>query len=192
MIGHCNTNNNIKKRFHDPLDLSVMPKLQTEAPNFSIEGSPTGSAQLQESPSLQSCPTHVSLNKSTGNPSKYWGLNSKTILSMKKEIKTDIMCSKRASDRTDKPKSRQRTGKELYQSKNVFIERNRRQRIKDGLFTLRALVPKISKVLIFFCSLYIHFTAINLNQRWALFTFIRWTEHQYWEMQLIILWICKR
>lgn len=32
------------------------------------------------------------------------------------------------------------------QSKNLFTERKRRNRIKDGLFALRALVPKISKV----------------------------------------------
>ena len=33
-----------------------------------------------------------------------------------------------------------------YQSKNLITERKRRNRIKDGLFTLRALVPKITKV----------------------------------------------
>lgn len=34
-----------------------------------------------------------------------------------------------------------------YKSKNLVTERNRRKRIKDGIFTLRALVPNISKVL---------------------------------------------
>lgn len=33
-----------------------------------------------------------------------------------------------------------------YQSKNLVTERKRRNRIKDGLFALRALVPNISKV----------------------------------------------
>lgn len=183
MTGHCDVNNNIKKRFRDPFDSSIMPKLQTEAPNFSIEGSPTVSAQLQEYPSLPPCPTHVSLNKSTGNSSKYWGLNSKTTLSTSKEIKTDLVCSKRAHDRTDRPKNRQRTGTESYQSKNVFIERNRRQRIKDGLFTLRALVPKISKVLIYICYSSTRFTMLILTLFMKFLTndfiFIRWTEHQY-------------
>ncbi|XP_043725288.1 transcription factor ABORTED MICROSPORES-like isoform X2 [Telopea speciosissima] len=33
-----------------------------------------------------------------------------------------------------------------YPSKNLITERNRRNRIKDRLFTLRALVPKITKM----------------------------------------------
>ncbi|KAK3017105.1 hypothetical protein RJ639_006955, partial [Escallonia herrerae] len=43
-------------------------------------------------------------------------------------------------------KAMQGTENEQYQSKNLITERNRRTRIKDGLFALRALVPKISKV----------------------------------------------
>ncbi|KAD1033745.1 hypothetical protein E3N88_43393 [Mikania micrantha] len=43
-------------------------------------------------------------------------------------------------------KNRQNTSKDHYQSKNLLTERNRRNRIKDGLFALRALVPKISKM----------------------------------------------
>ncbi|KAJ0720817.1 putative transcription factor bHLH family [Helianthus annuus] len=39
-----------------------------------------------------------------------------------------------------------------YKSKNLDAERNRRQRIKDGLYTLRALVPKISKCMIGLCE----------------------------------------
>ncbi|KAH0991669.1 hypothetical protein GBA52_003152 [Prunus armeniaca] len=44
-----------------------------------------------------------------------------------------------------KAKVTRKTGSGQYQSKNLFAERNRRSRIKDGHFALRALVPKISK-----------------------------------------------
>lgn len=40
----------------------------------------------------------------------------------------------------------QRSERDHFRSKNLVTERNRRNRMKDGLFTLRALVPKISKV----------------------------------------------
>ncbi|KAJ9549773.1 hypothetical protein OSB04_022316 [Centaurea solstitialis] len=43
-------------------------------------------------------------------------------------------------------KTTRKTSKEQYQSKNLVTERNRRLRIKDGLFALRSLVPKISKM----------------------------------------------
>lgn len=43
-------------------------------------------------------------------------------------------------------KDKHKIDKEKYQSKNLVTERNRRKRIKDGLYTLRALVPKISKM----------------------------------------------
>ncbi|KZV52796.1 hypothetical protein F511_33248 [Dorcoceras hygrometricum] len=43
-------------------------------------------------------------------------------------------------------KSRQAAENGQYKSKNLITERNRRKRIKDGIFTLRALVPNISKM----------------------------------------------
>ncbi|PIN06233.1 bHLHZip transcription factor BIGMAX [Handroanthus impetiginosus] len=43
-------------------------------------------------------------------------------------------------------KIRQKAEKGPYKSKNLVTERNRRKRIKDGMFALRALVPKISKM----------------------------------------------
>nr|XP_043639829.1 transcription factor bHLH90-like [Erigeron canadensis] len=46
----------------------------------------------------------------------------------------------------DKPKPRKKKGQEELQSKHVSAEQSRRNRIKDGLFTLRALVPKITKL----------------------------------------------
>ncbi|PWA51893.1 Myc-type, basic helix-loop-helix (bHLH) domain-containing protein [Artemisia annua] len=43
-------------------------------------------------------------------------------------------------------KSRQKNGKEQYQSKNLVTERKRRNRIKENLYILRSVVPKISKM----------------------------------------------
>ncbi|KAH6800463.1 hypothetical protein C2S52_000927 [Perilla frutescens var. hirtella] len=43
-------------------------------------------------------------------------------------------------------KTRQKTEKGPFKSKNLMSERNRRKRIKDGELALRALVPKITKI----------------------------------------------
>nr|WAK86066.1 transcription factor bHLH20 [Nothapodytes nimmoniana] len=43
-------------------------------------------------------------------------------------------------------KSGQRIQKDHHKSKNLITERNRRNRINDGLYALRAVVPKISKM----------------------------------------------
>lgn len=92
------------------------------------EGSPNGSNPWSENSSLVSAgSTHVSPTHSVGKPITLLGY------AISGQPKANI-------------KTRQRTGKEQYQSKNLVTERNRRHRIKDGLFALRSLVPKISKM----------------------------------------------
>lgn len=68
----------------------------------------------------------------------------------------------------DEGKVIQKPGRERFHSKNLVTERNRRNRIKDGLYTLRALVPKITKVKIIIlnwspflhCSFFLHFHSV--------------------------------
>ncbi|KAL2569144.1 hypothetical protein AAZV13_18G110700 [Glycine max] len=50
-----------------------------------------------------------------------------------------------SNDDDDKSKSVKESQKEVYQAKNLVTERNRRNKIKKGLFTLRYLVPRITK-----------------------------------------------
>ncbi|KAI3713842.1 hypothetical protein L1987_72428 [Smallanthus sonchifolius] len=94
------------------------------------EGSPNSSTPWSENSSLVSAgSTHVSPTQSIDNrPINLMGYAT----SEQPKEHTKII--------------RQRTGKDQYQSKNLVTERNRRNRIKDGLFALRALVPKISKM----------------------------------------------
>lgn len=161
MTAQSPTNKSIEEKPHDQYvgeylnkqhHLNFMPRLQNfvpvsqAIPYFNIEGSST------EHPSLKSGSSHLSPNvapnKSIGNSSESWKVNCDVEVLKNEEIIAASLCAKRFVDQKDMLKGRQRTEKEPYQSKNLLTERNRRIRIKDGLFSLRALVPKISKVLI--------------------------------------------
>ncbi|KAK9052744.1 hypothetical protein SSX86_029374 [Deinandra increscens subsp. villosa] len=92
------------------------------------EGSPNCSNPWSENSSLVSAgSTHVSPTQSIDKPTNLLG----------------YAISEQPKEHT---KSMQKIGKYHYQSKNLVIERKRRDRIREGLFALRASVPKISKV----------------------------------------------
>lgn len=126
------------------------PQIMIPVPQISpyfVEGSSTGSTPSNENPSLKSVSSHVSPNlspeKSIGNSLRFRKLNCNKD-SNNQEF--SLIYEARVIDQKERLKGMKRTGKEPYQSKNLVTERNRRLRIKEGLFALRALVPNISKV----------------------------------------------
>nr|WIE96190.1 basic helix-loop-helix transcription factor [Loropetalum chinense var. rubrum] len=121
--------------------LSCIPSLQSHPPLTQRSNYPSfkGSSNLSnESPSFHSSPDNLSpdasLNQSFG------------IFLGSDKPKYCENFSKQHMIQNGNAKVIQKPAKERYQSKNLILERNRRNRIKDGLYALRALVPKISKM----------------------------------------------
>lgn len=111
----------------------------------SIEGSSTGSSLPTDLGS-----SHPSCNTSPEKSSGRYPLKRSQTLDSKTRIEASFsspsVIANQPAENEDGLKARQRAQKESYQSKNLITERNRRSRIKNGLFTLRALVPNISKM----------------------------------------------
>ncbi|KAL3582755.1 hypothetical protein D5086_017087 [Populus alba] len=122
--------------------LSLIPQTQFLLPltqprnSISFEGSSSGSNPSIEAPSFVSnasqLPQHGHLQLSVGK-----SIHDENIL---KQRAGSADCNKKV------PKVIRRSERDDYKSKNLVTERNRRTRIKTGLFALRALVPKISKM----------------------------------------------
>ncbi|KAG7974812.1 hypothetical protein I3843_06G066300 [Carya illinoinensis] len=112
-----------------------------------VDRSSSGSNPSHGYPSLDldSCQLslHGTINKSIGKSS-----DSKKVKYSQCSLKrrTGTIANGRNMVENDETKVIQKKEREQYHSKNLVTERNRRNRIKDGLFTLRSLVPKISKM----------------------------------------------
>ncbi|XP_054823606.1 transcription factor ABORTED MICROSPORES isoform X2 [Prosopis cineraria] len=85
----------------------------------------------------EQCRSHPSIEGSSS------GSNPSNETSKEHQRGLDFQCG---GTLEDKPDLVNRPYGEGYTSKNLVTERNRRSRIKDGLYALRALVPKISKM----------------------------------------------
>ena len=64
-------------------------------------------------------------------------------ISAKRRCSLSVDCGNGEEDKENIVKEPQ---EKVYHAKNLITERNRRNRIKQGLFTLRSLVPNITKV----------------------------------------------
>lgn len=137
----------VVEHLNDQCHLNSMSRLQSlvtlsHTSTYGIEGSSAGSTPSNEYLLLQSGSSHVSPNLSPIKSTKSWKRKFDQEM-LKDEV---VRVASHAVDKKDKVKGKQKTGKEQYHSKNLITERNRRVRIKEGLFTLRALVPNISKM----------------------------------------------
>lgn len=110
----------------------------------SVEGSSSGSDRSCERPFDLNCgyiPVHGSMNRSIGKfPGSKKPEYNVSSLKTKLALNCGNVVEKEKKIVIQEPKTKK------FRSKNLVTERKRRHRIKDGLFTLRALVPKITKV----------------------------------------------
>ena len=138
------------------LQLQFLPPATQPSMLCGFEGSSNVSDRLNEHPSLDSssclAPRHKSLKrpieKSSFSTDHHY---NETLLKQQLGLGLGLVSATPMVEKENE-KARQKPESEQYHSKNLITERNRRNRIKDGLFTLRALVPKISKVRLNFKS----------------------------------------
>ncbi|CAA0805960.1 Transcription factor bHLH90 [Striga hermonthica] len=124
-----------------PLHYTNFPPQLPQPSNYSsFEGSPTCSSLSNEHQLVKVGPAHKlpdmvhekATNEYVDSPRSNLRLKRKKCMTVGKE--------------NDCVEITHKGEKGVYKSKNLMTERNRRKRIKDGMFALRALVPKISKM----------------------------------------------
>ncbi|KAI3450128.1 hypothetical protein Pfo_006793 [Paulownia fortunei] len=124
--------------------LNFLPQISQPNNYSSFEGSSTCSSLSNEHQLLKLGSDHMFGSMSPEKSSREYVDSPSSNLRMKRKKYTDLACT-HGNEKVG-VKTRQKAEKGVYKSKNLMTERNRRKRIKDGMFALRALVPKISKM----------------------------------------------
>ncbi|GFP91173.1 transcription factor bhlh90 [Phtheirospermum japonicum] len=125
---------------------NYLPKIPQPKNYSSFEGSSTCSSLSNEHQLLKIGPDHVFCSISPEKSSKEYidSPSSNLRLLKRKKYTTDYEFT--LGKESVSARIRQKGEKGIYKSKNLVTERNRRKRIKDGMFALRSIVPKISKM----------------------------------------------